>query len=402
MLLRELDFSKPNLMIDLKEVKRMFGESLNEGCRYLLKQSLEQAMALDFYHHISALRYKRTPLRRGYRNGYRTRSLLTSVGEIELEVPRDREGEYQPECIERYKRVDQVVDKGIRAMFLRGVSTRKVGDVVESLCGAGVSASYVSQVTKALDAQVKAFQNAPVDDEFVFLFLDALEVKIRLELKVKRFKLLVAYGVRRDGGRRLLSYRLATREGIGTWRSFLENLVVRGLQGRNLELIIMDGCPGLWAAVEDIYPLVPHQLCWVHKLANISKYCSKRYGESCVGEAAKIMYAGTSAKAAKLFRQWRLKWIDKVPKAVKCLERDFEKLIPFFEFPLEFQKVIRSTNVIERCFREVRRRLKVMGYFQNTKSCKRIVFSLFHYFNVKWEKKSQRIHPVAEYFIMVA
>ena len=214
MSVKQLDFSKHNLVIDLKEVKRMFGESLNEGCRWLLKQSLEQAMALDFYHHISALRYQRTPLRGGYRNGYRTRSLLTSVGEIELEVPRDREGEYQPECIERYKRVDQVVDKGIRAMFLRGVSTRKVGEVLESLCGAGVSASYVSQVTKALNAEVKTFQNAPVDDEFVFLFLDALEVKIRLELKVKRFKLLVAYGIRREGSRRLLSYRLATREGM--------------------------------------------------------------------------------------------------------------------------------------------------------------------------------------------
>ena len=402
MSLKQLNFSKHNLIIDLAEVKRMFGESLNQGCRYLLKQSLEQAMALDFYHHISARRYQRTPLRGGYRNGYRPRSLLTSVGVIELKVPRDREGEYQSEYIQRYKRVDKVVDKGIQAMFLRGVSTRKVGEVLEALCGAGVSASYVSQVTKALDAEVKAFQNAPVDDEFVFLFLDALEVKVRLGLKVKRFKLLVAYGIRRDGSRCLISYRLATREGTGSWRSFLENLVVRGLVGHNLELIIMDGCPGLWAAVEEVYPLVPHQLCWVHKLANISKYCPKKYRESCVGEAAKIMYGGSSTKAAKLFRQWKLKWIDKVPKAVKCLERDFDKLILFFEFPLEFQKVIRSTNVIERCFREIRRRLKVMGYFQNTKSCKRMAFSLFYYFNVKWERKKERIYSVTEYFKAVA
>jgi transposase-like protein len=180
------------------------------------------------------------------------------------------------------------VDEGIKAMFLRGVATRKVRNVLDCLCGEGVSASYVSEVTKALDAEVRAFENAPIDDDFAFLFLDALEVKIRFELKVKRYKVLVAYGIRRDGSRSLISFRLAHSEGTGTWRSFLENLKVRGLEGHNMELIIMDGCLGLWAAIDEVYPLVPHQLCWVHKLRNIAKYCPKKYRESCTQEAAKI------------------------------------------------------------------------------------------------------------------
>lgn len=395
---KQLDFSKPNLVIDLAEVKRMFGMHFNEGCRYLVKQAFETIMAVDMYGHISALRYERTPIRGGYRNGYRTRTLLTSVGAIELEVPRDRAGEYDPECFERYKRIHQVVDEGIKAMFLRGVSTRKVRNILDCLCGSGVSASYVSEVTKALDEEVKAFENKPLDDDFAFLFLDGLDVKIRMELRVKRYKLLVAYGIRRDGSRSLISFRLAHSEGTGTWRSFLENLKVRGLLGRNLELIIMDGCLGLWSAIDEVYPLVPHQLCWVHKLRNVSKYCPKRYREDCTSEAARIMYAQTSTMAAKLFRQWRERWIKLIPKAVACLERDFDKLIPFFEFSPEFHKVIRTTNVIERCFKEVRRRLKVMGYFQNTKSCKRIVLSLFFYFNQKWERKTERIVPITQYF----
>jgi transposase-like protein len=293
------------------------------------------------------------------------------------------------------------VDEGIKAMFLRGVSTRKVRNVLDCLCGEGVSASYVSEVTKALDAEVKAFENTPIDDGFAFLFLDALGVKIRLELKVKRYKVLVAYGIRRDGSRSLISFRVAHHEGTGTWRSFLENLKVRGLVGRNLELIIMDGCAGLWSAIDEVYPLVPHSRLWrdwVHKLRNIAKYCPKRYRESCTDEAAKIMYAQSSGVAAKLFRQWKARWINLVPKAVECLEKDFDKLIPFFEFSPEFHKVIRTTNVIERSFEEVRRRLKVMGYFQNTKSCKRIVLSLFFYFNTKWERKSERIVPISQYF----
>jgi putative transposase len=395
---KQLDFSKHNLVVDLAEVKRMFEVHFNEGCRYLVKLAFEKIMALDMYEHINALRYERTPIRGGYRNGYRRRSLLTSVGAVELGIPRDRAGEYVPECFERYKRVHSVVDEGIKAMFLRGVATRKVGNVLDCLCGEGVSASYVSEVTKALDAEVRAFENAPIDDDFAFLFLDALEVKIRFELKVKRHKVLVAYGIRWDGSRSLISFRLAHSEGTGTWRSFLENLKIRGLVGHNMELVIMDGCLGLWAAIDEVYPLVAHQLCWVHKLRNIAKYCPKKYRESCTQEAAKIMYAKTSGVAAKLFREWRARWINLVPKAVECLEKDFDKLIPFFQFDPEFHKIIRTTNVIERSFEEVRRRLKVMGYFQNTKSCKRIVLSLFYYFNKKWERRSERIVPIAQYF----
>jgi len=398
MSVKQLDFSKPNLVIDLKEVKKMFEVHLNAGCRYLVKQTFEEIMALDLYEHISARRYERTPVREGYRNGYRARTLLTSVGPIDLEVPRDRVGEYQPECFERYKRVQRVVDEGIRAMFFRGVSTRKVRDILDCLCGEGVSASYVSQVTKVLDEEVKAFENRPIDDDFVFLFLDGLDVKIRVELKVKRYKLLVAYGIRRDGSRSLISFRLAHTEGTGTWRSFLENLKVRGLMGYNLGLMIMDSCVGLWSAIEEVYPLVPHQLCWVHKLPNIARYCPKMYREACTGEAAKIMYAQTSTMSAKLFRRWREDWGELTAKAVACLEKDFDKLIPFFAFSPEFHKVIRTTNVIERSFKEVRRRLKVMGYFQDTKSCKRIVLSQFVYFNKKWERRTERVVPIARHF----
>lgn len=255
--LRQLNFSRHNLVIDLAEVKRMFGMHFNEGCRYLVKQAFERIMAQDMYEHICALRYERTPVREGYRNGCWIRTLLTSVGVIELEVPRDRAGGYVPGCFERYKRVHRVVDEGIRAMFLRGVSTRKVRNILDCLCGEGVSASYVSEVTKALDSEVKAFENRPIDDDFAFLFLEGLDVKIRMELRVKRYKLLIAYGIRRDGSRSLISFRLAHSEGTGTWRSFLENLKVRGFLGHNLELIIMDGCLGLWSAIDEVYPLVP-------------------------------------------------------------------------------------------------------------------------------------------------
>lgn len=116
-----------------------------------------------------------------------------------------------------------------RAMFFRGVSTRKVGNILNCLCGEGVSANYVSEVTKALDKEVKAFERRPIEDDFAFLFLDGLDIKFRRELSVKRYKTLIAYGIRRDGSRSFISFRLAPHEGSGTWRSFLDNLKVRGM-----------------------------------------------------------------------------------------------------------------------------------------------------------------------------
>ena len=209
-----------------------------------------------------------------------------------------------------------------------------------------------------------------------------------------KVKLLVAYGIHVDGRREILSFQRANSESKACWQAFLENLQVRGLRGRQLQLITMDGGKGLWGAAEEVYPLIPHQLCWVHKLRNVAKYCSVRDREQCTREAAEIMYAPTEHQACRLFRAWRKRWQKLLPKAVACLENNFDRLIPIFAFPETLRKMIRTTNVIERCFREVRRRLKVMGYFQDSASCDRIVYALFTCFNAKWKRRSHRIHEV--------
>jgi transposase-like protein len=390
----ELNFEHHNIPACMSEIKDMFRMHFEQGCRYVMKRVYQKILAVDFDGYVNASRYQRTSNRRSYRNGYRRRSLLTSVGNLDLVVPRDRSGGYRPDLFERYERVDKSLKGTIRSMFLSGVSTAKIGDILDSLCGERVSASYVSTVNAELDQAVEDYSNAPLEDDFAFLFLDALSVKIRFELKARRVMILVAYGVRADGSRQLISFQRANSESAACWKAFLDNLYVRGLTGRSLRLIVMDGGQGLWSAVADVYPLMKHQLCWVHKLRNVAKYCPKRYQRECTAEASRIMYADSSGLAARRFRAWKERWNRKIPKAVACLERDFDKLIPIFEFPLAIRKMIRTTNVIERCFREVRRRLKVMGYFQNSRSCDRIIYALFQYFNRKWQRPHQIIKPI--------
>jgi len=391
---RELNFDAHNIYEVYSEIKDMFWQDFESGRSRLTKWLYERGLRADFDSYINAGRHERVDKRRGYRNGYRYRSLYTRDGVLDLKVPRDREGRYKPTVFERYKRVEGVIDDGIRAMFLRGVSTRKVGEILDVLFGERLSSSYVSQISKELDRALMEFSNSPVDDDFRFLFLDGISVKVKVGLKAQRFMILVAYGIRSDGSRRLLSFRKVRTESEACWKAFLENLKVRGLCGTNLELIVMDGGKGLWSAIEDVYPLVEHQLCWVHKLRNISKYCPVRYRQACMSEAKEIMRARSAGVAANLFRTWKLKWQKLVPKAVKCLENDFHRLIQIFEFPEEIRKMIRTTNIIERCFREVRRRLKVMGYFQNSKSCNRIIYALFEYFNSKWNRKTENIKTI--------
>jgi len=155
------------------------------------------------------------------------------------------------------------------------------------------------------------------------LFVDALTVKIRFELKAKKVKLLVAYGIKADGSRELISFQQANSESTACWKAFLENLKVRGLVDGNLKLIVMDGSAGLWAAAQEVYPLVEHQLCWVHKLRNVAKYCPKTLRQECVHQATQIMYAPSTGVAAKRFRAWKKQWQSKIPKAVNCLESAF-------------------------------------------------------------------------------
>jgi len=393
---RELNFDNPKVAISMSEVKDMFRMHFEQGCRYVARRVYDKILAVDFDRFISAGRYQRSPKRRGHRNGYRRRSLLTSVGVLDLKVPRDREGKYRPDLFARYQRVEDSLEATIRAMFLRGVSTRKVGEILDVLCGERLSASKVSTVVRELDQAVIDFANSPINDDFLFLFVDALTVRIRFELKAKKVKLLVAYGIKADGSRELISFQRANSESTACWKAFLENLKVRGLVGGNLKLIIMDGGAGLWAAAQKVYPLVEHQLCWVHKLRNVAKYCPKRYQAECVSQAAQIMYASSSTMAAKRFRAWKKQWQSKIPKAVNCLEKDFDKLIPVFQFPQQIRRMIRTTNVIERCFREVRRRLKIMGCFQNSRSCDRIIYAIFNYFNTKWTRNTEKIKAIKD------
>jgi putative transposase len=387
--MRELEvLSNGHLKLDLAEGQEFFEQELAEMVRSQLKRLIEQALRAEQDRYLQLGYYEHAPVSRlDYRNGYYFRDLTTKLGVLcRLRVPRTRQG-FPSQVLPRYQRRQQAVNNLILQAFLRGISTRQVGQVLAPVLGAAYSAQTISNITRQLNEAVGQFHRRPLSDDYVYLFLDGVVLKVRdLAAKVRRRMVLVAYGVLPNGKRQILAYQLAHGESETAWGEFLQDLFLRGLTGRNLQLIVTDGGKGLRAALPLVYPRIPLQLCWAHKMRNIAGKVRLQEG-SCVAEAAAMYRADNKTQAQQAFRHWKQHWEHRRPRAVACVERDLEALLNFFDTPAAHWKKVRTTNVIERAFREVRRRTRPMSSFSNTESCDRIIYGVISHLNSSWERK---------------
>lgn len=371
----------------LKEWRQEVNEnSLFESTRHQI-QMIMKTLLQDTLEQDLELQRERAP-EPVYRNGYYPRTLHTQFGLIQdLRVPRLRYASFQTRVFERYQRFQPQVEDLMKDAFLRGVSTRKIGGLFETLLETKISATKVSRVCKKLNALVLAYHQRPLLDEYQYLVLDGITLKVRIRGKYVNRKVLAAYGITMFGKRELIDFKHVKGESKEAWEMFLQNLYLRGLEGRHLKLIAMDGSAGLKAACELIYPKARIQRCWAHKLRNVSNYCKVKYEKDCIADARKIYLAKKRSEALKRFKEWKSAWKNACPDAVHCLEKDLEDLLPFLDCPKSHQIRIRTTNVIERSFREVRRRTKVFSCFTNLESTERIIFAIFSYLNDAWKVK---------------
>ena len=242
-------------------------------------------------------------------------------------------------------------------------------------------------MTRSLDREVERFHERAISDDVRYLLLDGVYLRVKGANAAHRKLVLCAYGITVTGERRLLDFRLATAESQAQWEAFLSSLRERGLLGRPLRLVVTDGCAGLHAALETVYPYVPRQHCWVHKLRNVANHLKRSQQEECMAGARAIYQSQTRRAAVHAYWAWTKRWRPEAPKAVACLERDLEALLNFLACPPQHQRMVRTTNAIERCFREVRRRTRPMSCFNNNASCERIIYAVFSHLNRNWEGK---------------
>jgi putative transposase len=232
-------------------------------------------------------------------------------------------------------------------------------------------------------------------DEWAYLFLDGVSLRVRRPSGRKRVQMLVAYGVRRDGSRQLLAFLRSPGESQAAWEGLLQDLYRRGREGKNLQLIITDGCPGLAAAIQTVYPRVLHQRCWVHKMRNLLEKVRKRDYDAVKAEAQAIYRADSRREAQAAFAALRTRWQALYPSLVKQLGTDLPELLSSFSFPRPLWRKLRTTNLIERCFVEVRRRTRPMVCFVNVESMDRIIYAIFNRFNEQWKNRTLRLFTQA-------
>jgi putative transposase len=355
------------------------------------QEFLNKLMEYERQSYLQCEPYQRCSQRQDQSNGFYKRALSSRVGLLELKMPRTRSGEFQSQVIPRYQRRDALVDQTLREVFLLGVSTRQAGRALAPLVGQSVSATTVSEVSKVLDTAVNQWHRRALSDHYQYLLLDGVSVRLRLAGKVQRRMILCAYGITVEGQRELIDFLLVKAEGEDTWHNFLLDLWRRGFKGKALKLIATDGQSGLSRALARLFPRAAHQRCWAHKLRNLENKLEASQ-LNCLEQAKLIYQAENGKEALKAFRQWAKRWKAQAPKAVACLEDDLEELLAFFDCPPEHWKRIRTTNVIERCFVEVRRRIRTMCAFTTRSSCERILYAVFKRMNDQWT-----LHPLKDF-----
>jgi len=384
-----------DLWKEVKTEEDFWGE-LKPETRQYLKMLIEGILIEEQSKALAVPRYKRKLARLDYRNGFYKRDIESSLGLIEnIKVPRNRINSIQFSLFKKYKRKEVVLIDLIKDAFLSGLSTRKVGEVLEVVLGYKISPQSVSNIAKSLDNAVLAFHTRALEDKYKYLFLDGITLKVKTLAGVTKKTVLVACGITEQGIKEIISFRLAPSESEDSWYGFVDNLYRRGLSGKNLGLIVFDGSASLRKAIDIVYPYNPKQRCWVHKLRNVAAKLPKKDSKKVMDSAKKIYLAETRKDAETTFKNWVKDYKDKYPKAVECLSKDIEDMLTFFYFDEDIRSKIRTTNLIERSFREIRRRVRPMACFQNSASVNRIIFGVISGINKSW--KSKPIKEIKEF-----
>jgi transposase-like protein len=381
--------TRRNVSRALREINAFESEGdFKPHARQALKELLEKRLEEEMAEYLGVARYEHGAERHDYRNGHYVRHLLTEMGDLELLVPRSRKGKFPSKLIGRYARRCRSVDRVLLACFCLGLSTRKAAAVLAPIVGERVSASTISRIARDLDHQVQLYHNRELCDQYRYLFFDGVVLKSKGAVKVQKKILLCVFGITMEGRHEMIDFYAAASESGACWEAFLRDLYQRGLVGKPCQLIASDGGTGLHQALQIVYPKIELQRCWAHKARNVLDRV-KKIDQAAVKRAlARISHAANRREAAQAYWRFSSRWAKSYPGAVACLKKDFEQLLTFFKIKdSQMWSRLRTTNLIERAFREVRRRTRPMGVMAHTESLQRIVFAVFHHLNNNWSER---------------
>lgn len=366
----------------MPELLKLVTSNGTDSMREVFRKLLNEAMKMERAEALGADLYERTPERIGHANGFKPKTIQTRMGAITVEIPQVRGLSFYPQSLEKGIRSERALKLAIAEMYVNGVSTRRVTEITEVLCGLDISSTQVSRVSKVLDDELEKFRTRQLGC-FPYIFLDARYEKVRHNDEVIDHAVLIAIGVNLKGQREVLGVSTSFSEAEVHWREFLQSLTQRGLHG--VELVISDDHAGMKAARKAIFPNVPWQRCQFHFSQNAQSYIPKRHLREELGQALRDIFSCvTKDEARQKLRGTIESYHKSAPEWCRFLEENIEECFAIYALPRDFHRKLRTVNGLELVNREIKRRTRVATIFPNSASCLRLVSALLIEIHEEW------------------
>jgi len=355
-----------------------------DGAGEALRILVDEASKIERSEHLNAKPYERSDDRRDHANGFKPKTVMTRMGEITFAVPQVRASDFYPSVLEKGSRTEQALNLALAEMYVQGVSTRKVIEVLQRLLGpeVAISSTQVSRCAEKLDAGLAAWRERPLG-ETPYVLLDARYERVREGGQLVDCAVLVAVGIDAGGRRRVLGVSVALSEAEVHWRAFLDSLIKRGLRG--VKLIVSDDHAGLKAARRATLPSVPWQRCQFHLQQNAQSYVARLDQREPIGRRIRAIFnAPDQVEAQRLLEQAIELWRKDAPRLAQWAESALPEGFAVFDYPQAHRVRLRTTNGLERINRELKRRTRVASIFPNSASCLRLISALLTEFDEDW------------------
>jgi putative transposase len=356
----KIEISVPEVMNMIKEIQtkpEQIFEMIRVDVRKNVGAYISELMETELTHFLGRERYEHGQGEVNHRNGtYHRNFTLKGIGGVNVQVPRDRQGEYKTDIIPRSKQYEEEIRQDLSMMFLTGMSTRSLSMMSKKLLGTKISHGEISRCNKELIDAAEQWRNRALSKEKIkYLFLDGVNFDMRIDGSIEKVPVLVAIGVREDNQKLVLGFQSGDKESAPNWREFFKDLKKRGLDGSTMLLGIMDGLPGLEKVFKEEFPRAKVQRCQVHVARNVLAKVPKKLKKVVADEMRSIFYASSKPKAMEFFHDFKNRWEKEIPSAVKCLGNSIESCLTFFDCPEQEWISLRTTNIIERLNKEFKK-----------------------------------------------
>lgn len=366
---------------DIKDVNGIY-DTLKDMFKDVLQEMLEAEMDVTLGYGKNEAKDKDTT---NIRNGYSSKNLKTKYGNIEMDIPRDRNSEFEPKIVPKYQRNISGIEDKIIALYARGMSTRDIHDQVKDIYGIEVSAEMVSKITEKIVPEIKEWQSRPLETVYPFVFMDAIHYKIRDNGQIVNKAAYVVLGINMDGYKDVLGIWIGENETSKFWLGVLNELKNRNVQ--DVLIFSVDGLTGLKEAIEAVYPKAYIQRCIIHQLRNSFKYVSYKHLKEFSKDFKAVYKAPSEEAALEALYEVKDKWANQYPYALKSWETNWDVLSTFFKYPDEIRKIIYTTNIIEGLHRQFRKVTKSKSVFPSDAALEKMLYLATKNIMTKWTQR---------------